>query len=208
MVTTKRSDSVKSSLSDYNQGGVGLLEREAPATDNQYAAKTPAKDENFEAARERMQRNLNALLNYDKVEEKVEQPAVENSVATENLTVTNEMQDDDIRPTLTTMQFGDGDIDQMRAEMRADTTVKDKYHLSGKGKVAIVLYSLAITVIMALIVLNTGLLANLRNDFASKSAALNDAMTQYASLQEDIEQASSNQKVIDTAVNELGMVTR
>ncbi len=198
MVTTKRSENSNRTFNEFNQGGVGLLERQAPVS-------APEKEENLSEARERMQRNLDALLNYDKVEDKV---AVENSSFSQNLNVTNEMQDDDIRPTLTTMQFGDGDIDQMRAEMRTESSSKEKYHLSGKGKLVLVLYTLAVTVIMALIVLNTGLLANLRNDFASKSVALNDAMTKYASIQADIEQASSSQNVIDKAVNEFGMIIR
>ena len=218
MVSTKRSDNVNNSFCELSNGGVALLEREAPKTYNDFTGKTQVQDENLEQARERMQRNLAALLNYDKVEEKAQVEVGKKVEAKENLNVVEaesvsesvvcELSDDDIRPTLTTMQFGDGDIDQMRAEMRTDEVSKDKIALSGKGKVALVLYSLAVTVIMALIILNTGVLAGLRSDMSAKSAKLNSAANQYASIQAEIEQASSTQNIVDTAVNEFGMINR
>ena len=68
MVTTRRStESVMSADRDRN-GGVALLER--PIANEVIA---PNREENLEEARERMQRNLDKLLNYDRAAEQVEE---------------------------------------------------------------------------------------------------------------------------------------
>ena len=119
------------------------------------------------------------------------------------------MQDDDIRPTSTTMQFGDGDIDQMYKEMnRANETVKESYHLNNKGKLVIVLYSLAVMVILALIAINTGMLATLSGTQQAKTAELNAKIAEYSVLQEEIESISSDDYVINQAETVLDMVKR
>lgn len=193
MVTTRRStESVES-----RNGGVALLERPIA---NEVVA--PAREENLEEARERMQRNLDRLLNYDRASELVEDESVSEIVD-------STMQDDDIRPTSTTMQFGDGDIDQMYKEMnRSSETIKDSYHLNTKGKLVIVLYSLAVMVILALIAINTGMLATLSGTQQAKTAELNARIAEYNVLQEEIESISSNEYVINQAENVLDMVKR
>ena len=215
MVTTRRSNGGNSSVLEHGQGGIALLEREIPRDYNEFTNGTQVQEEDFEQAREKMHKNLAALLNYDKVEEKVEEKVeiptssmdVENKVKQVSQIV-SEADDEDIRPTLTTMQFGDADLDQMRAEMKTEEVAKEKYQLSGKGKIAVVLYALVVTVILALIVLNTGVLARMNTAYADKSVILDNKIEQYASLQTNIEQVSSNEHVINTAINEYGMFVR
>ena len=154
-----------------------------------------------------MQRNLDKLLNYDRAAEQVEEQPVM-SIAAEEI-VNSTMQDDDIRPTSTTMQFGDGDIDQMYKEMnRASESVKESYHLNAKGKIVIVLYSLAVMVILALIAINTGMLATLSGTQEAKTAELNSKIAEYNVLQQEIESISSNSYVINQAENVIGMVKK
>ena len=69
--------------------------------------------------------------------------------------------EEDFRPTSTTMQFGDDNIEELREEMRKSEEEIQGYHLNSKGKIAVIIYSMVITVIFALIILNTGLLARL-----------------------------------------------
>ena len=189
MVTTKRSDNVRSSYYEHNQGGIGLLEKEAPASYNDYMGNTQVHEENLEQARERMQKNLDALLNYDKVEQKVQTTIEENVVE-----IKNEV-DEDIRPSLTTMQFGDGDIDQMRSEMRVEENTKERVRITGKGKVAVALYSLAVTVILALIALNTGVLATLTSQFSSKSNMLDAKISEYSQVSAQVDYTNSSEYV-------------
>jgi hypothetical protein len=179
----------------HSNGGVQLLERPV-------AQVAPATTKTDDSAKERMQRNLDKLLNYDRYSEQaVAEPVVEEVVAQAQTSLA----DEDIRPTSTTMQFGD-DIDQIREEMRL-AAEKDEvsYQLNGKGKVVAILYSLAITIILALIVLNTGVLASLSRESASKTAELDSAIAQYNTIQTEIERVSSDQYVSEMAES-MGMV--
>ncbi len=199
MVNTRRSSESFISSEHDAHGGVALLER---TVTNEVVA--PVQEENLEEARERMQRNLDRLLNYDRAAEQIEETAV----CVEEI-VDSTMQDDDIRPTSTTMQFGDGDIDQMYKEMdRASESVKETYHLNTKGKIVIVLYSLAVMVILALIAINTGMLATLSGTHEAKTVELNSKIAEYSVLQQEIESISSNDYVINQAENVIGMVKK
>ena len=106
------------------------------------------------------------------------------------------------------MQFGDVDADTMRAEMRTEqTTSTASFALSGKGKIALVLYSLAVVVIMALIVLNTGILSSLGKINQANAQTLNDKKAEYSALCEQIESISSDEYVIEQATK-MDMVLR
>ena len=60
-------------------------------------------------------------------------------------------------------------------------------------------------VVMALIVLNTGVLSNLSNESALRSAELNEAMTKYTQIQTEIDYMSS-EEFIEGKATEMGMV--
>ena len=106
------------------------------------------------------------------------------------------------------MQFGDVDIDQVRAEMRTEETEQKRYHLSGKGKIAVVLYSLFVVVMLALIVINAGLIPSYDKGISTARATLNDKVAQYQELNSQIDSVSSNEYVIEQATSDLGMVKR
>ena len=80
------------------------------------------------------------------------------------------------------------------------------YHLNAKGKIAVVLYSLVVTVILALIVLNTGVLASFSAKESAMNASLNQKVMEYNQVMSNIDNISSPDYIIDIAQNQYGMV--
>ncbi len=202
MITTRRSYNGTSERS----GGVGVLDREIPSSYSEYKNPTPVREESIDEAKARMQKNLEKLMNYDRFSEvSASDVVVEEPV---NTVVEAVAQDEDIKPTSTTMQFGTDDLDQMYKEMdRTDTANKTSYRLNGKGKLLAVLYALTITVVMALIIINTGVLANIKGSTREKQAKLNQLITETTELQEQVYDISNDGYVIDKA-EEIGMLSK
>ncbi len=209
MLTVRRSTNEVNSFSDYTaNGGVALLEKNQVKTYED----TTLDNESFEQAKERMQRNLDRILNYDKYATE-EISMTQSSVATpiQEVEPTTEVEinqcDEDIRPTSTTMQFGDGDIEQMRNEMnRAEEKESTGFRLNSKGKMVVILYALAMAVIMTLIVINTGILTRLGNANAQKAQVIESQVAQLESISAEIENVSNSDYTIDYAENVLGMI--
>ena len=197
MVTTLRSTEMSSTTYENNSANGGIALQVKPNVNEEVALNSPVDTE----ATERMKRNLSKLLNYDRFTE--EQMQVEDKVSTEL-----NFSDEDIRPTSTTMQFGDDNIEELREEMRKSEEEIQGYHLNSKGKVAVIIYSMVITVIFALIILNTGLLARLNAERQVAYADYNSAVAEYDQVMSNIESISSPEHVISVAENEYGMVRR
>ncbi len=174
-------------------GGVAVLERE-PETN------TVIDDNSAEV--ERRRRNLEKLLNYEVYEESaVVTEVVTQAVQEPEISVSEE----DIRPTTTTMQFGEGEVNEMYNEMQVEKEEKSGYQLTMKGKIAIALYSVAVAIVMALIVLNTGVLAKLSdsNQLATEELA---TLTKAVAEQEAEISSIDDAYVMDYAEDVLGMV--
>ena len=194
MVTTRRSSVVMNNSFENatNKGGVGLLER------TEVRAENTVEVENNTAQAERMQQNLQKLLNYDRFNEENMQQEISNVAI-------KDFADEDIKPTSTTMQFGDDNLEQIREDMKA--TVVDEqisYHLNTKGKLTVILYSLVVTVILALIVLNTGVLSRLSAQENAMVNSVNEKVMEYNALMSQIDSISSPDYIINAAEN-LGM---
>lgn len=213
MVTTRRSsNNVNSVFESYATptSDVAILERpieEELVTKVENVQQPAIKDLNEEAKERR--KNLDRILNYDRYSEQM-------SAVVETLAPVIEEQkeeapvialsDEDIRPTSTTMQFGE-DIESIREEMKMEREEeKTDYRLNGKGKIAVVLYSLVITVILALIVMNTGMLSRLNEINAAKTAELSMAMSKYSAVMEEINAISDSSYIANVAENNYGMV--
>ncbi len=199
MVITRRSTEMTENSFDSasNRGGVDLLER--PRAMEQVQQVEAERDGTEQT--ERMQKNLYKLLNYDRFTQENMQ-AEQAGVAQETV----DFSDEDIRPTSTTMQFGD-DIEQIREEMKKSEAIEENaYHLNAKGKVAVILYSLVVTVILALIVLNTGILATFSAKEEAISAKLDAKVMEYNQVMSNIDSISSPDYIIDVAQNQYGMV--
>ena len=209
MVTARRSVGINEFADTQNttKGGVGLLERKVPASYAEFTEAKPVEKESIDEARERMQRNLDRLLNYDKPEVQKAEAVVASEVV-EEVQAPVAFSDEDIRPTSTTMQFGDGDIDQMYKEMNRQQSQEEQgsYRLNGKGKLAVVLYSLAVAVILALIFINTGVLASLSSVNEAKAAELSGKEATLMELNAEIESISDKDYIISLAENQYGMI--
>lgn len=209
MVTTTRRSSEISSIYEPAKGGVALLDK--PNGYGEYASSATVVEEDFTEEKARRQSNLDKLLKYDRYAE-VQASMAEAEVKqkeTVNVAIgSSTLAEEDIRPTSTTMQFGD-DIDQIRNEMsKGKETSADSYHLNKKGKVVVALYALVVTVILALIVLNTGVLAKLSNLTEAKAVQLNTTIERYNALQAELDAMSSSEHIIDVAENQYGMVRK
>lgn len=199
MIITRRSSDVASDVQlNERASSVALLERKPV---NDVAVETKV-EETYEQQQERMQKNLERLLNYDTYSQTKEaEKVVEDVVVSQPVN-----QEEDIRPTSTTMQFGDGDLDQMYKEMAVANKREKQYSLNAKGKFVIALYSLAVTLILALIVLNTGVLASLSNAREAKAQTLAQLQSESYSIQQEIDQVSSPEHIIKQAEDLLGMI--
>ena len=195
MVTTRRSSSgMNNSFENAtNKGGVSLLER--PEICEEKAIQL----DGDLAQTERMKQNLQKLLNYDRFNEENMQQAVVNEAV-------RDFAEEDIRPTSTTMQFGDENLEQIREEMKSNVSVIEEtsYRLNTKGKIAVMLYSLVVAVILAMIVLNTGILSRLSQAETAMANSVNTKVAEYNTLMSEIDSISSPDYVIESAQN-LGM---
>lgn len=209
MVTTKRNSTAYGETTN----GINLIkERNVSSFEEFMGVNKPATENNetLSEAKERMQKNLERLLNYDRytaenmsaVVDDVVEATETTETAVETTAPVKDFLDEDIKPTSTTLQFGDinangivKDISRQQTEGRERESVR----LSSKGRLVVVLYSLALTVILALIVINTGILARLGADRNSTITALNDTVTQYNAVVEERIAFSSNENVINEA---------
>ncbi len=117
--------------------------------------------------------------------------------------------DDDIRPTTTTMQFGEGDAETVFDDMqRQKQEQSESYRLNGKGKLVVALYAIAVALILTLIVLNTGVLAVLTKNNAETVAKLSEKVAEYNFVVEEINAASAEEYIADIAENVFGMIKR
>lgn len=201
ITTTRRSYDTTNVIERNSSAGVDLLERPRAYVEYNYA---PTNDDLSEAKERR--KNLDKLLNYDRYSEQVETATEVVDSASVSAPAPVSFSDEDIRPTSTTMQFGE-DIDNIREEMNAaKSEEKTNYRLNNKGKVVVVLYSLVVTVILALIVLNTGLLANLSQVKAAKAEELTQVMQEYETLTAEIDSISDSNYISSVAENDYGMI--
>ena len=95
-----------------------------------------------------------------------------------------------------------------RREMRSRETTKNSYKLNAKGKIVVALYAVAVMVILALIVLNTGVLASLKSGNSALVENITELSGQYEELVDRIETVSSDDYVKDIAENVYNMIKR
>ena len=200
MVTTTRRSSETNYTIETKRGGVGVLERPKTRTEN-----NPASDfshEEFIRRKAERQANLDRLLNYDRYDDVDATTKRKTRAAIE----TPSFADEDIRPTSTTMQFGD---DQIRREMAREFNTEHRtYHLNKGGKLALALYALGASVVLALIVINTGVLAKLSSTESARAAQLNETIARYNELRGEIDSLTDSNHIIDVAENDFGMVKK
>ena len=197
MITTRRSTESES-FAYEPVGGVSVLERPQSMVD--YQEEQSQAKVNFSEEEAKRKSNLEKLLNYDRYSEQVNDQQVQTIVDE-----TVSLSDEDLRPTSTTMQFGE-DIEHITNEMyKQEASQEQGYRLNGKGTLVVMLYSLVVAVIMALIVLNTGVLATLSSTSSAKAKELANAQAQFNQIQMEIDQITSPEQVIESA-KDFGMI--
>ena len=193
MVVTRRENGFREANNERGNVAVLEMEKENTAVENS----TPS-TEGMDEVRERMRRNLAFIMNYDKPVEEIEKIAhtrVETPVA--------EAAEEDIRPTTTTMQFGDGDVSTMFNEMQKDQTETEE-RASGKTKFLFFLYAIAVTVVLALIIVNTGIITVLNTKNELMQGELDRAFNEYVEVNDEL--ATRGDTYVINAAEDLGMV--
>ncbi len=205
MITTRRLEEQNSIYSNQSRSNVALLEKEEVKNSN-YSAEV--REETYEEAKERMQRNLNKLLNYDNTALATNEEAkVETEEVALNVTISEN--EEDLKPSSTTMQFIEQDVAKNYEDMKkTSVTASNQKAIVNSGKrFLMVLYSLAVTVILALIILNTGVLASLNKSSEAKQAELAGIFSEYNQKIEDINSITNNDYVVQWA-EQNGMAKR
>lgn len=214
MVVTKRNETgIKSIFDDGNNAGINLIRTKTASTYSEFmGSRNNETTETINEAKVRMQKNLERLLNYDRYNNEnmsvVDEVETTKEVVKETKTEVNSVNpltDVDIKPSSTTLQFGDGSFQNVAKDLsRQKNEAKTSYKLSSKGKLLIVLYSLAVTVILALIMLNTGMLANLKNSKMANVENLNKVVEEYNVAVDEKVAFSADENVINIAISEYG----
>lgn len=205
MVKTRRS-SEDFDLFNSGNTAVDLLERSAVKSYGDFTANAPQTTENLEEAREKMRRNLNKILGYDKFPEQT--GVINEEPIAQAVEIVRDDEDVDSEPTKTTLQFVNEDINEIYSEIksRSEEKVVVSPKLNKKQKVFAALITLAVTIMLTLIVLNASLLASFSKLNQAKAAQLSSVQAQYTDLLEEIDVVSSAEHIKDVAENQLGMV--
>ena len=151
-------------------------------------------------------RNLNfdRILHYEDYIGK-DKEAVSESVAAETV-VNSTASEEDTRPSSTTMQFGTADVQELFSDLKRGTAQEVKSTSGTKLKVFVAVYTVIITAILALIVMNTGLLARLKAVNVEKAQELSSLIGEYERVYEEYELVSSDENVINEATETYNMI--
>ena len=107
-------------------------------------------------------------------------------------------------PSSTTMQFkGKESAEDFYNDSIAESSFS--YKLNKKGKMLIAIYSIAVAFILALIVLNTGVINSIQARLNEKAQEVAQLQAEYAQITEELDLVSSDEYVIDKAINEYNM---
>lgn len=205
MLKTRRS-SGDFDLFDGGNTAVDLLERPVVKSYNEFGVKASQTTENLEEAREKMRRNLNKILGYDKFPEQSD--IITEKPTAQAVEISADEDEVDSEPTKTTLQFVNEDINEIYSEIksRSEEKVVVSNKFNKRQKIVAALVTVAITVMLTLIVLNASLLASFSKLNQAKAAQLSSVQAQYTELLEEIDVVSSAEHIKDVAENQLGMI--
>ena len=220
MITTRRSQSEITN----ERTNVATLEREVPTSFNEYLVRDAVNeaDDLKVSERARISQNLDLLMNYEKyldqkeepvkaeapVKAKAEAPAAPYFAPERAQTVEipeKTAAAEDLKPSSTTMQFTETDMDTLYQDLQQEEESKG-YYLNAKGKLMIALYALVVVAIMALIIINTSVLSALNLSFREKSENLAALQSRYEEMNRELDEISSDEHVIEIAEDEYNMI--
>lgn len=227
MITTRRDTTVEEMTRNEARTRLGLLERTEPRSFNE--AFDDSVRESDEAQTERVNKNFDMLLNYEKYIEEAKQKELEDQriseqrIAAENAARVQErvvaaaaaaaapaieIDTGDITPSGTTMQFKTENVGELYNDLAKKNEEKEssKYRMNARGKLLIAVYAIVVVTILALIIINTSVLASIRNSNAESAALLAQKQAEYERVMEEYDYVSSDEYVINEATGEYGMV--
>lgn len=227
MITTRRETTSEEMTRSEARSRLGLLERTEPRSFNE-AFEAPVQTE--EEQNERMTKNFDMLLNYEKyIEEAKQKEMEEERIRTERVAAENAAREaevaaraaaaaavrqaepvveEDITPSGTTMQFRTENVGELYNDLereKEDTRQNAKYRINARGKLLAAIYAIVVVTILALIIINTSVLAALRGNNAANAALLAEKQAEYADIAAENEYLSSDD-YISSAAEDLGMV--
>lgn len=228
MITTRRETTSEELTRSEARSRLGLLERTEPRSFNE-AFEAPVQTE--EEQNERMTKNFDMLLNYEKyIEEAKQKEMEEERIRTERVAAENAAREaeavaraaaaaaavrqaepiaeEDITPSGTTMQFRTENVGELYNDLereKEDTRQNAKYRINARGKLLAAIYAIVVVTILALIIINTSVLAALRGNNAANAALLAEKQAEYADIAAENEYLSSDD-YISSAAEDLGMV--
>lgn len=204
MITTRREVSDK--LNTY------VTEQDRNLAVNSTFAERTMSGETISDA-ERTRKNLEYIMNYDRYivterEEAVARVADAETDVVKDEVIAPEKEEaevklEDIEPSSTTMQFLNESTTELMGDIKKEK--KEAFHLTRKAKVMIALYAFAVTVIMALIVLNTTVLGNLSGMIKHKTSEYQSLKTSYEQVMDELENVSDEETIAEKAT-EFGMI--
>lgn len=204
MITTRREVSDK--LNTY------VTEQDRNLAANSTFAERAMSGETVSDA-ERTRKNLEYIMNYDRYiaterEEAVARVADADTAVVKDEVIAPEKEEadvklEDIEPSSTTMQFLNESTTELMGDIKKEK--KEAFHLTRKAKVMIALYAFAVTVIMALIVLNTTVLGNLSGMIKHKTSEYRSLKTSYEQVMDELENVSDEETIAEKAT-EFGMI--
>ena len=204
MITTRREVSDK--LNTY------VTEQDRNIAVNSTFAERTMSGETISDA-ERTRKNLEYIMNYDRYiaterEEAVARVADAETDVVKDEVIAPEKEEaevklEDIEPSSTTMQFLNESTTELMGDIKKEK--KEAFHLTRKAKVMIALYAFAVTVIMALIVLNTTVLGNLSGMIKHKTSEYQSLKTSYEQVMDELENVSDEETIAEKAT-EFGMI--
>ena len=155
--------------------------------------------------RELASKAIDELLTYEQYSVEDEHGAREEKIAglikdIDGVSLANE----DLTPTFETMKFqGKDNAEPFYTDSIEEDTFSFK--LNKRGKMLIAVYSIAVALILALIVLNTGVINAIQLRLDEKAEKVASLETEYAQILEEVDVVTSDEYVIDRAVNEFNM---
>lgn len=154
--------------------------------------------------KERKSRCLDRLLNYEQYTATKEAPSAEDVLEraisdVDGVRLTKE----DILPSSTTMQFEGEDTEDV---LENEISIVSSRRVKPIGKLLIVAYCALVSIIMALIVVNTGIINSLDDSATEKRDKINDLQSQYGQVIDDVDYVNSEDYIKDVVENEYEMV--
>ena len=110
---------------------------------------------------------------------------------------------DDLLPSSTTMQFENNEEIE---DFEKDIDVSSSKSVKPIGKLLIVAYCALVSIIMALIIVNTGIINNLNDSATERRERVNDLQSEYKRVMDEVDNVNSEDYVKKVAENEYEMV--